>query len=425
VLGNGARLYVDHAHPEYSAPEVAGAREAATWDKAGERILVDAIRVLATTAGGPNAGLYKNNTDGKGASYGTHENYLVDRAVPFETLAAFITPFLVTRQVFTGSGRVGLGQHSEQPGFQISQRADFIEAEIGLETTLRRPIVNTRDEPHTDPRRWRRLHVIAGDATTMDVATYLRVGTTCLVLTALESGTGDPAFLDRVRLADPVASFHQVSRDLSVSQPLELASGGRATALDIQHAYLTLATAVAESAASRSALPYPASPHDVAPNGPPTASQSAAEAADLVARWTSILDRMARDPLSAAREVEWAAKYRVLAALAEREPDGWASPRLAAADLQWTDIRPERSLAARLAAAGAVEVLVSESEVAAAVTAPPRSTRAWVRGRAVAGGEPEVWAANWDSVTLAAPSDDAAPNLLNLTDPWAGGAPRP
>ncbi|MDR1152963.1 MAG: proteasome accessory factor PafA2 [Bifidobacteriaceae bacterium] len=427
VLGNGARLYVDHAYPEYSAPEVTSARDAAIWDAAGERIVLEAIRMLAATPDGPDIGLYKNNTDGKGASYGTHENYLVDRAVPFDSLVAFMTPFLVTRQVFTGSGRVGLGQHGTEPGFQLSQRADFIEAEVGLETTLHRPIVNTRDEPHADPHRWRRLHVIVGDATVMDIATYLRVGTTCLVLTALESGAWDQAFLDRVRLADPVAGFHQVSRDLSVSRPLALASGGVATALDIQRAYLALATAAAGSATSGMAPESRESAGDAAPAtsaaGPPGASEAGAEAADLLARWASILDRLARDPLGTAGEVEWAAKYRLLAALADREPAGWASPRVAAAGLQWTDIRPERSLAARMAAAGAIQVLASEQDVAAAVTTPPRTTRAWARGQAVAKGTPEVWAANWDSVTLAAPAADDAPRLIDLADPWAHAAP--
>jgi proteasome accessory factor A len=395
VLRNGARFYVDHAHPEYAAPETASARDAALWDKAGERVALAAVRALAATPGGPDVGLYKNNTDGKGASYGMHENYLVDRAVPFEDLVAFITPFLVTRQIFAGSGRVGLGQRGQEPGFQLSQRADFIEAEVGLETTLRRPIVNTRDEPHADPRRWRRLHVIVGDATMMEVATYLRVGATSLVLAALEAGAWGGGFLAQVRLAAPVPAFWEVSRDLGVNRPLALASGETATAVSIQRRYLDLVARL---------------------------GGGGVEMADLTGRWARLLDGLERDPLSAAREVEWVAKYRLLAALAAREAAGWASPKVAAADLQWTDIRPERSLAGKVAAAGATEALFTESEVARAVSAPPRDTRAWERGRAVAEGGGRTLSANWDSFTAVA-ADDAVPHRHFLPDPADDAVP--
>ncbi|HWS57079.1 MAG TPA: proteasome accessory factor PafA2 family protein, partial [Actinotalea sp.] len=182
ILTNGARLYVDHAHPEYSSPEVTNPRDAVVWDAAGERVMLASVRALTANPAMPDVVLYKNNVDGKGASYGTHENYLVDRAVPFEQIVAHLTPFLVTRQVFAGAGRVGLGPTGQGAGFQLSQRADYIEAEVGLETTLRRPIVNTRDEPHADRSRWRRLHLILGDATLLEVSTFLRLGTTSVVL---------------------------------------------------------------------------------------------------------------------------------------------------------------------------------------------------------------------------------------------------
>jgi proteasome accessory factor A len=408
VLPNGARFYVDHAHPEYSAPETSTARQAALWDKAGEAICLAAIQHLPTI----DIGIYKNNTDGKGASYGMHENYLVDRLVPFDDLVAFMVPFLVTRQIYAGSGRVGLGQHSQDPGFQLSQRADFIEAIVGLETTMRRPIINTRDEPHADPTLWRRLHVIVGDATMLEVATYLRVGTTALALTCLEAcfgapdageagrgaaGPGAPSripdgFLDAVRLADPVAAFRQVSRDTTISEPLALAAGGHATAIEIQRRYLALAKQITQ---------HPAD----------------GEVGDLLGRWESVLDRLGSDPLTCAGDVEWVAKYRLLSALAAREPAGWAAPKVAAADLQWTDIRPDRSLAARLMAAGAVETLFTPEEVAAAVATPPPSTRAHLRGRAVA-TPPGALAANWDSVTLHPPADAEPPIRLEFPDPW-------
>ena len=186
ILTNGARLYVDHAHPEYSAPECTNPLSVVIWDKAGERIMAEAAAKAATVPGSHPIQLYKNNTDNKGASYGTHENYLMRRSTPFADIVKNLTPFFVTRQVVCGAGRVGIGADGRGTGFQISQRADFFEVEVGLETTLKRPIINTRDEPHADPEKYRRLHVIIGDANLSEVATYLKMGTTALVLAMIE-----------------------------------------------------------------------------------------------------------------------------------------------------------------------------------------------------------------------------------------------
>src|SRR5271156_6579679 len=188
ILTNGARLYVDHAHPEYSTPECTNPLSAVIWDKAGERIMAAAAERAATIPGAAPIQLYKNNTDNKGVSYGTHENYLMRRAPPFADIVKNLTPFFTTRQVICGAGRVGIGADGRGSGFQISQRADFFEVEVGLETTLKRPIINTRDEPHADPEKYRRLHVIIGDANLSEVATYLKLGTTSLVLTLIEQG---------------------------------------------------------------------------------------------------------------------------------------------------------------------------------------------------------------------------------------------
>src|SRR5882757_4180369 len=226
ILTNGARLYVDHAHPEYSAPEVTNARDAVIWDKAGERVMELAAMKAATVPGQPRLQLYKNNVDGKGASYGTHENYLMSRSTPFTAVIGGLTPFFASRQVFCGSGRVGVGSSGDKAGFQLSQRADYIEVEVGLETTLKRGIINTRDEPHADADKYRRLHVIIGDANLAEMSTYLKVGTTALVLDLIEAGVD----LSDLQLARPVHAVHVVSRDPSLRATVALADGRELTA---------------------------------------------------------------------------------------------------------------------------------------------------------------------------------------------------
>ncbi|MDO8144991.1 MULTISPECIES: depupylase/deamidase Dop [unclassified Isoptericola] len=403
ILTNGARLYVDHAHPEYSSPEVTNPRDAVVWDVAGERVMLAASRHLAQVPG-TEIVLYKNNVDGKGASYGTHENYLVDRDLPFSTLAELVTAFLVTRQVYTGSGRVGLGQTGDEPGFQLSQRADYIEAEIGLETTLRRPIVNTRDEPHADRTRWRRLHLILGDANHLEVATYLKLGTTSLVLWVLEhlddlaeAGVAARAELSRLRLADPVPAVRQVSRDLDLDAGLDLADGTTATALEIQRRLLDLVT------------------RSLAALGSDAASD------EVVARWRDVLERLAEDPMSCAREVEWVAKLRLLERLRSRDGLDWDHPRLGALDLQWSDVRPERGIYHRLVASGAVERITTEDEVARAVHHPPTDTRAWFRGEVMERYADEVSAASWDSVIFDV-AGAASLQRVPMPDPLRGTA---
>ena len=205
ILPNGARLYVDHAHPEYSTPEVTNPLDIVRWDKAGELIMAAAARQAAIMPGiNAHIKLYKNNTDNKGASYGSHENYLMSRATPFASIIRHLVPFFVSRQVVCGAGRVGIGQDGRGAGFQISQRADFFEVEVGLETTLKRPIINTRDEPHADAERYRRLHVIIGDANLAEISTYLKVGTTALVLAMIE----DNYLADDLRIVHPVRELH-------------------------------------------------------------------------------------------------------------------------------------------------------------------------------------------------------------------------
>ncbi|MER6766377.1 depupylase/deamidase Dop, partial [Amycolatopsis sp. NPDC000746] len=282
ILTNGARLYVDHAHPEYSAPEVTNARDAVIWDKAGERVMEEAALKAATVPGQPPLQLYKNNVDGKGASYGTHENYLMQRSTPFTAVIGGLTPFFASRQVMCGSGRVGIGQQSEEAGFQLSQRSDYIEVEVGLETTLKRGIINTRDEPHADADKYRRLHVIIGDANLSEYSTYLKVGTTALVLDLIEAGVR----FDDLKLDEPVRAVHKISHDPTLKTKVELANGKKFTGLDLQFAYHELAAANLERT-------------------------GADEASKEVLRvWGEILDALARDPQECADRLDWPAKLR-------------------------------------------------------------------------------------------------------------------
>src|ERR671914_3123759 len=225
ILPKGARYYVDHAHPEYSTPECATARDLVVHDKAGERALERSLALVQQLLPpGERIAVYKNNTDGKGNSYGCHENYLVDRRTPFAGIVRDLMPFFVTRQVYTGAGKVAAESthaDAENVVYQLSQRADFFEAEIGLETTLKRPIINTRDEPHADPEKYRRLHVIVGDANMSEVSTCLKMGTMAIVLSMVEDD-----FIDRDLSVDqPVQAFRKVSRDLLCRDTIRMKDG--------------------------------------------------------------------------------------------------------------------------------------------------------------------------------------------------------
>jgi proteasome accessory factor A len=370
ILTNGARLYVDHAHPEYSAPEVTNARDAVIWDKAGERIMELAALKAATVPGQPQLQLYKNNVDGKGASYGTHENYLMARATPFTAVIGGLTPFFVSRQVVTGSGRVGVGAQSEEAGFQLSQRSDYIEVEVGLETTLKRGIINTRDEPHADADKYRRLHVIIGDANLSEYSTYLKVGTTALVLDMIESGIR----FDDLKLDEPVRAVHQISHDPTLKVKVSLANGKKYTGLDMQFAYHELASANLERT-------------------------EADEASKEVLRvWGEILDALARDPQETADRLDWPAKLRLLEGYRARDQLAWGAPRLRLVDLQYSDVRLGKGLYNRLVTRGSMQRLVTEEEVVSAITNPPTDTRAYFRGRALEKYATSIAAASWDSV---------------------------
>src|SRR4051794_39864604 len=278
VLTNGARYYVDHAHPPYSSPECSDARQIVTWDKAGERILAASMEAAGRSMpNGQGIVVYKNNSDGKGNSYGTHENYLMDRQVPFGRIVQHVMPHFITRQIYTGAGKVGTEASSTfglDVPFQLTSRADFFEEEVGLETTLKRPIVNTRDEPHADAQKYRRLHVIVGDANVAEVSTYLKVGVTAIVLCMIEDDVfGDKDF----SLAAPVQSLRKVSYDVALTLPLELAHGGTMTALEIQWELFDLARKYAEDRGLEAV--------------------DSVVGFDVLQRWESVLSALETDPM--------------------------------------------------------------------------------------------------------------------------------
>jgi Pup amidohydrolase len=381
VLTNGARLYVDHAHPEYSSPEVTNPWDAVLWDRAGMVIAAQAAHAAATLPGGHEIVLYKNNTDGKGASYGTHENYLMDRRTPFRAIVDALIPFFVTRQVFTGAGRVGIGQDGRGRGFQLSSRADFFEVEVGLETTLKRPIINTRDEPHADPALWRRLHVIVGDANLSETATLLKLGTTAIVLSMIEAGGPNLG----VELANPVAAMHRVSHDVDLAAPLDCLRRSPMTALEIQQAYLDAARAHCSTR----------------PGG---TDPRTAEVLDL---WAEVLTGLAGEPRELADRLDWVAKLALLDGYRRRDGLEWSAPRLAAIDLQYADTRPEKGLAQLLEQRGTLRRSTTDDEVARAVVDAPTDTRAWFRGECVRRFGDRVAAASWDSVIFDVPGRSA------------------
>ena len=376
VLTNGARFYVDHAHPEISTPEVRTAREALVWDRGADEIVRRAMLAAKTLLpDGAEIVIHKNNSDGKGNSYGCHENYLVARELPFGRLTREITPHFVTRQVFAGAGKVGC----EQPGrgfdavaYQLSQRADFFEEEIGLETTLKRPIVNTRDEPHADPQKYRRLHVIVGDANMSETATYLKVGTTAIVLAMIE----DDELGDDWTLGHPVPAIRQISHDPTLTQTVQLADGRRATALEIQWGLFERARKYEQS------------------HGLDAVDE--AVGADVLDRWEHVLGGLERDPDSVASQVDWVAKRRLVNGYADRHGAAPGSTALKAIDLQYHDMRPERCLAQR----AGLGTIVTAEEATNAMTRPPASTRAFFRGRCLDKFADDIVAANWDSMVF-------------------------
>ena len=388
LLANGGRLYVDGAHPEYSTPECSTARELVAYERAGELVAAKCLEAMNRTTEGYV--LYKNNSDGKGNSYGYHENYLMNRAVPFDVILHGLLPFFVSRPIVAGAGKVGAENRTAPATYQISQRADFFECVADLNTMVKRPLVNTRDEPHADPARFRRLHVIVGDANMAELSTYLKVGTTAIVTHMLDEGHDLPSF----QLETPVDAVKVVSRDLTVKADLKLVRGGVTNAVAIQRAYLRAAH---EFYACRELSPA---------------------TKDVLVRWENVLDKLERDPRQLTTELDWVAKRQMIESYVDRKGCGWNDPRVALMDLQYHDVRPDKGLYYTLERSRRIERLLDDKEIIAAELQAPRSTRAYFRGACLRKFPHQIYGASWTSILFDV--GDVSIKRVPLMDPLRG-----
>lgn len=408
-ISNAGRLYLDvGSHPEFATPECDSLSQLVTYEQAGDRIVTEltqkAERRIAELdtpdAAGAGVYMFKNNSDSAGSSYGCHENYLVGRDVSVKKLGAILLPFLITRQLFCGAGRVATPQRGNPatefgPGFCISQRADFMWEGVSSATTRSRPMINTRDEPHADSSRYRRLHVIVGDSNICQVSTALKVGTTLLLLEMIEAGVELPTF-DMVNSVD---SIRRVARSLDGAQLVHITEGVDVSALDIQRQYHEHACAWLEKR-----------------------EEDPGELTRIVELWGTILDAIGSGNLDAiARDVDWVAKYRLLLGLKERHGLEWDNPKLRHVDLMYHDIRPGRGIGPKLVARGLLNSWVDESAVQKATTVAPETTRAHLRGTFLtaarqAGIDTSV---DWMRLKILRPE----PALVELKDPFQNKNP--
>ena len=373
VLSNGARFYNDHAHPEYSTPECTTLRQIVAQDKAGERILAEcARRRNQKLPSGYEVRLYKNNTDFAGHSYGCHDNYLMGREIPWDRIVTGILPFLVTRQIFAGAGKMGVEGESSQgdPGiYQISQRSDFFSVVVSIDTMNRRPLVNTRDEPHVDANRYRRFHVILGDSNMSEWATAMKIGTTSFVLDLIERREAP-----QLEIAQPVDANKSISRDQTCDWIIELKDGRKISAIDVQRIYLGAASKLGSGVSE--------------------------EQQWILREWENVLDDLERDPMSARDRVDWAAKKFLLDALQQEEKLSWNDSWLQSIDLEYHNLDLDRGLYYELLRKGLMRRVTTEDEIKTAIFNPPETTRAFFRGRAVARFNDEISSIQWDEIVF-------------------------
>ncbi|MDT7041111.1 proteasome accessory factor PafA2 family protein [Candidatus Nitronereus thalassa] len=389
VLTNGARFYNDHTHPEYSTPECSTLSELIAHDRAGERIIQHAADTRNAILGSSAVQLYKNNTDLHGHSYGCHDNYLISRNLPFDQLCSGLIPFLVTRQIFAGAGKIGIEAQDQpyQPGvYQLSQRADFMETDLSVDTMHNRPILNTRDEPHANRQKYRRLHLIVGDANMCEFATALKVGTTQLVLELIEQGLA-PEF----QLSDPVKAIKTLSRDHDLKATIPLQSGKALTGLEIQTGYLEAAK------------------HHFTEKDPDT---------DWILRnWEATLALLERNRLDLIGRIDWITKYWLLESFAQDEKLDWTDPWLASLDLEYHNVNTDRGLYLGIEQEGKAHRLCSENEIQTAMRQGPRTTRAGIRGLCVKKFRHEIQSVQWERIQLKSLTQPQQLDMSDLFDP--------
>jgi len=390
LLLNGGRLYVDGAHPEYSTPECTLPLELLAYERAGERMINVCLQALNSTQESDTFFVYKNNSDGKGNSYGYHENYLLSRSVPFDKIAKALIPFFVTRQIFTGAGKVGSENGTDAVDYQISQRSDFFECVMDLNTMVKRPIINTRDEPHSEQDTYRRLHVIVGDANMAEIPTYLKIGTTAIIMEMLDAGWEFP----KIVLEDPVRDIKTVSRDVGVKASLRLTNGRATSSIDIQRTYLQAAYEFYNT-------------RDLPPG-----------TKDVLVSWERILDKLEQDPTQLGRELDWVAKQQMIQSFMDRKVCGWKDPRIALLDLQYHDMRPDKGLYYTLERGKRIERLLQDSDIEQAMVEPPLNTRAYFRGTCLKQFAEKVYGVSWTSVLLDQGNDTI--KRIPLMDPYRG-----
>ncbi len=391
-LANGARLYLDvGSHPEYATPECDSIRDVVVHDKAGERILEQLLTSAEERLGDEGIDgdifLFKNNTDSAGNSYGCHENYLTSRADDLGSYTEVLIPFLVSRQIYAGAGKVL--KTARGATYCISQRAEHIWEGVSSATTRSRPIINTRDEPHADAERFRRLHVIVGDSNMSEYTNFLKVGAASLMLRMLEE---PQVVLRDMTLENPIRAIREISHDTTCRRRVRLANGREASALDIQSEYLTRALRFAD--------------HNELD---PLEKQA-------LGMWEHCLTTIADDPLQLDQEVDWVIKHRLIEAYRERNGLELSDARVSLIDLQYHDVDQNRGLFYRLQKKGLAERIVTDAEISHAVENPPETTRARLRGRFIrtAKARKRDYTVDWVHLKL----NDQAQRTVLCKDPF-------
>ncbi len=391
-LENGARLYLDvGSHPEYATPECDRVSDVVTHDKAGEWVLAHLVhgaeeRLHEEGIKG-EIFLFKNNTDSAGNSYGCHENYLTDREDDFVRHTQVLIPFLISRQVYSGAGKIL--QTAKGPVFCLSQRAEHIWESVSSATTRSRPIINTRDEPHADAEKYRRLHVIVGDSNMSEYASFLKVGATSILLTMLEDKA---QVLRDLTLENPIRAIREISQDMTLTQKVRLANGRDITALEIQSEYLERALKYSDS------------------------KGFAEDETKALGMWKHVMEQLHSDPSTLWRECDWVAKLRLIERYQERDGISLSHPKASLVDLMYHDVDRNRGLFYKLQDAGQVDRTTTDAAIAEAMVSPPSTTRARLRGAFVkrAKERRRDYTVDWVHLKL----NDQAQRTVLLKDPF-------